>query len=140
MSGLIGYETTFIVSPETGEDIQKTFLEKVKTIISNHSGSVVAVEDWGKRKFAYPINGEVRGYYHHIAFAGDNKLVAELERNMRINESVLRFLTVKLDTDFNAAEYKRRPSTNLASERPVIGPGTEHRYAERNQFEGGEHS
>src|SRR4051812_25676267 len=81
---MIGYETTFIVSPEVADDAQKTFLEKVKGIISTHGGSVLVTEDWGKRKLAYPINKETRGCYHYLVYSGDNKVVAEIERNMRI--------------------------------------------------------
>ena len=129
-SSVIGYETTFIYSPEVADDAQKTFLDKIKGIIENHNGTVVQVEDWGRRKLAYPIKKETRGAYHYLVYSGDNNLVAEIERNMRINESILRFLTVRLERDFNPADYKKRPTVNAHSDRgaPVV----------ERSFEGGE--
>ncbi len=110
VQGLIGYEATFIFSPDVTEELEKNFVEKLKGIIGNHNGTLVLSESWGRKRLAYPIQKETRGLYQHMVFGGDNKLVAELERNMRINEKVMRFLTVKLSDDFNAAEYKRRPA------------------------------
>lgn len=111
---MIGYETTYILRPDVSEDGQRTFLEKLKGIIAAHGGQVVAVEDWGKRRLAYPIQKESRGYYTYILFTGNNALVAELERNMRINEAVLRFLSVKLADDFDPTKVKRKPTPNVA--------------------------
>ena len=117
---LVGYEMTFIMKAEVADDVLKAFTEKLKGIIELHKGTVLVTEDWGRRKLAYPINKETRGAYTHLVFSGDNKVVAELERNMRINESVMRFLSVKLDHDFNAAEYKHRPSQRPPVERPAF--------------------
>ena len=111
---MIGYETTYITRPDVSDESQKAFLEKVKGIITAHQGQVVAVEDWGRRRLAYPIQKETRGYYTYIMFSGNNALVAELERNLRINESVLRFLSVKLGNDFDPAKFKRKPTPNVA--------------------------
>lgn len=120
---MIGYETTYITRPDVSDEQQKTFLEKVKGIVQAHGGQVVAVEDWGKRRLAYPIQKETRGYYTYLMFTGNNSLVAELERNIRINEQVLRFLSVKLGDDFDPTKVKRKPSPNIApaveSVRPV---------------------
>lgn len=125
---MIGYETTYITRPDVTEDGLKTFLEKIKGIIAAHGGQVVAVEDWGKRRLAYPIQKESRGYYTYLLYTGNNTLVAELERNLRINEQVLRFLSVKLGHDFDPAKIKRKPSpnvvANVASVGPVIPAGT----------------
>jgi small subunit ribosomal protein S6 len=115
---MIGYETTYILRPDVTEENQKSFLEKIKGIIQAHQGQVIAVEDWGRRRLAYAIKKETRGYYTHIVYTGNNSLVAEIERNLRINEQALRFLTVKLANDFDPAKFKRRPSPNVA---PAIG-------------------
>lgn len=108
------YETTFILSPEVTDDQKNTFLEKIKTIIKSHDGNVLSVEDWGRRRLAYPIRKESKGLYTYIVFTGNNALVAEIERNYRINEQVMRFLTVKLMDDFDAAKTKLRPTPNVA--------------------------
>lgn len=117
---MIGYETTYILRADTSEDNQKSFLEKLKGIIAAHGGQVIAVEDWGKRRLAYAIEKETRGYYTYLLYTGNNTLVAELERNMRINEQVMRFLSVKLENDFDAATYKRKPTPNIAPNVPTV--------------------
>lgn len=117
---MIGYETTYILRPDVTEDGQKTFLEKLKGIIAAYGGQVVAVEDWGKRRLAYPIQKESRGYYTYILFTGNNALVAELERNMRINEQVIRFLSIKISDDYDPTKVKRKPTPNVAG--PAVGP------------------
>lgn len=113
---LNGYETTYIFSPEVADDLQQSFAEKLKGIVAQHSGAVVHTENWGRRRFAYPINKETRGSYYYMVYTGDSELVAEIERNMRINESILRFLTIGLGKDFKASEYKKK-SPNAAGEK-----------------------
>lgn len=117
---MIGYETTYILRPDVSESAGKTFLEKLKGIIAAHQGQVIAVEDWGKRRLAYPIQKETRGYYTYILYTGNNSLVAELERNLRINEQVIRFLSVHIGDDFDTATFKRKPTPNLASMPNVV--------------------
>lgn len=128
---MIGYETTYIVRPDVNETGNKTFLEKLKGIIAAHGGQVIAVEDWGRRRLAYPINKETRGYYTYLLYTGNNSLVAELERNLRINENVVRFLSVKLEDDFDPTKFKRKPSPNVAAAGPaVVAPAVVHQAAE----------
>ena len=120
---MIGYETTYILKPDAPESGQKAFLEKVKGIVQAHDGTVVAVEDWGKRRLAYPIKKETRGYYTYLLYTANNSAVAEIERNLRINEQVLRFLSVKLGDDFDAAQYRRKPTANVAVSPSVVPAG-----------------
>jgi small subunit ribosomal protein S6 len=110
------YETTFILRPDSTDDDQKNISEKVKTIIQNHEGQVMGQEDWGRRRFAYPINKENRGQYLYFYYRGNNSLVAELERNLRINEKVIRFLTVSIAKEFDEKIHKYKPSVNVAVE------------------------
>ena len=117
---MIAYETTYILRPDVSDAAAKTFLEKLKGIIVAHQGQVVAIEDWGKRRLAYPIQKETRGYYTYIFYTGNNALVAELERNLRINEQVIRFLSVHIGDDFDSAVFKRKPTANLASMPNVV--------------------
>lgn len=124
---MIGYETTYILRADVTDDAQKTFLEKLKGIIAAHGGSVISVEDWGKRRLAYAIEKETRGYYTYILYTGNNSLVAELERNLRINEAALRFLTVKLADDFDPAKMKRKSTPNVMTAAPVAAMSTEDR-------------
>jgi len=118
---MIGYETTFILRPDITDDAQKALIEKFKGIIQAHGGQTLTVEEWGKRKLAYAIQRETRGVYVYMLYTGNNSLVAELERNLRITEQVIRFLTVHLGKDFDPAKFKRRANPNAAPVGPVGG-------------------
>lgn len=117
---LIGYETTFVMKPDVSDDAIKAFVEKVKGIITTHNGTVMVTEDWGRRRLAYPINKETRGSYQYVVFAADNLAVAEIERNMRINESIMRFLTIGLGRDFSVENYKHRSPMMMTAKPPVL--------------------
>ena len=115
---LPGYETTFITRAELTDEALKTLQEKVSQVISTFQGSVVLSEDWGKKKLAYPIQKEMRGHYTYIVYTGKGDVVHELERNLRMHDHVLRFLTVNLEKEFDAAQFeKRRSDIHAASKR-----------------------
>lgn len=127
------YETTLIFRPDGAEDVSKTLLEKLKSIITAHNGETLTVETWGRRKMAYPIEKESKGYYVYLRYTGNNDLVAELERNLRLTETVMRFLTIRLEKDFNATT-ERKPTVNAngfpeeREERSFDRGGYERRY------------
>ena len=89
------YEHTLIVK----QDLQKRSLEEIKTkyqsIIEKNKGKVVKLEEWGLMNFGTPIKQNKRGYYLHFKFEGEGKIVEELEQKERIDDQLLRFMTVK---------------------------------------------
>ncbi len=91
------YETTYIIRPDVSDADADRIVDRVKKAIGEHSGKIVAVNNWGKRRLAYEINRNQKGIYVHWQYVGDNTCVAEVERHLRMLEPVLRFLTVKLD-------------------------------------------
>lgn len=95
------YETIYVVKPELPDDALSALNEKVAGIIEKNDGTMLLVDDWGKRKLAYPIQKNSKGHYVYINFAGPSNLIAELERNLRIEDNLLRFLTVKLSVDID---------------------------------------
>ena len=103
-----GYETTIITRAELSDEGLKALLERVKGIAGQFSGDVVLHEDWGKRKLAYPIQKESRGHYTYLVYSGKGEVVHEVERNLRIHEHVLRFLTVKLEKEFDGEVFKKQ--------------------------------
>jgi len=109
--GLIpGYETTFITRSELSDDALKTIQERLTQVVASFSGEVVLTEDWGKRKLAYPIQKESRGHYSYFVYSGKGDVVHEIERNLRLHDHVLRFLTVNLEQEFDSAEFKKKRS------------------------------
>ena len=114
---LPGYETTIITRVDMSDESLKTLTDRLFAIVKDFGGELVYQEDWGKRKFSYPMQKEVRGQYTHIVFTGSTGVVAELERNLRLNESTLRFMTVVLAKEFNKEEYMKQLGTGTPLKR-----------------------
>ena len=93
---LTEYETTLVVRPDVSGDNVEAMLDRVREVVRGQGGKLVAINHWGKRKLAYEIAKQTRGIYVHTHYLGPQHLVAELERNLRISDIVMRFLTVRL--------------------------------------------
>lgn len=91
------YESIFILRPSlTDEDVEKT-ITKMKGVIERSGGEVINIENWKKRKLAYLVEKEKKGIYIILQFKGGGKSVNELERNYRLEDAVIKFLTTRLD-------------------------------------------
>lgn len=90
------YELVAIISPEVAEENIPTAVEKVSRFITERGGSIAEVNQWGKRKLAYPIKDHTEGNYVLFRFKLDPETTAELEANLRISEEILRHLIVRL--------------------------------------------
>ncbi len=88
------YETVFILSTTQGEEAVQTNVQKFKTLIEKNA-VIDAVDEWGKRRFAYPIEKQTEGYYTLISFTSAPEFIAELDRIYKITDGVLRSLIVK---------------------------------------------
>jgi small subunit ribosomal protein S6 len=89
------YETTFIVQPEISDESCSEICGRLDSIVEKHGGRHVMLDDWGKRKLAFEIAKFQKGHYFVLYYLDDGKAVPEIERLLRLDESVLRFLTVK---------------------------------------------
>jgi small subunit ribosomal protein S6 len=89
------YETLFILKPTLTEEEITAQVAKITAILSNEGAEILAADDMGMRKLAYEIEKNPRGYYTVLLYKAEGTMLNELERNLRINEEVLRFLTVK---------------------------------------------
>jgi len=93
------YENLVIVKPTlTAEEIQSS-LKAIEEIITSNGGEIAATNAMGMRKLAYPIEKNERGYYQVIYYSAAPSAIAEIERRFRINEELLRFVTIKYDTN-----------------------------------------
>ncbi|RMD99854.1 MAG: 30S ribosomal protein S6 [Calditrichaeota bacterium] len=90
------YETTIVIDPQLKSVEIEEVIKKVTDFITNHGGEIVKVEEWGKRRLAYEINKKQYGYYVHIRFNASGQLVHLLEREYRLSEAILRYLTIKV--------------------------------------------
>jgi len=89
------YETIFILRPNVGEEEINKIIENTSKIILDDKGSIIELEKWGMKKLAYLIKKESLGYYVYCDYAGTPAAVAEIERKFRIDDSVLKYLTIK---------------------------------------------
>jgi small subunit ribosomal protein S6 len=101
------YESVMIVPADLPDDEITGLIDRYKSIITNHTGLVMKVEKWGKRKLAYEIKKHNRGFYMLIDFAGQSAAVADLERNLKIDDKILKFMTVKKDDKVILADLER---------------------------------
>ncbi|MBM4243552.1 MAG: 30S ribosomal protein S6 [Deltaproteobacteria bacterium] len=101
------YEALIAYHPEIGEAAIKDQIERVKQIIEGHGGEVTQVVEWGMRDLSYRIKKQRRAFYTVLVFKGDGATVAELERNLRIFEQVLRYMTTQIDPDRPPIELNR---------------------------------
>ncbi len=113
------YESMYIVSLANGEEAAKVTVNKFNDLISANA-EVIKIDEWGKRRFAYPIEDMNEGYYTVATFKCDGAFPAELQRLMNIDESVLRVMVIRLD-DAVAAKAAEAPAKEetVAEEAPV---------------------
>jgi small subunit ribosomal protein S6 len=93
------YETIVIVDPDLGEEERGTVFDKIRELIPQTGGLLVEFDEWGGRKLAYEIKKKQRGYYVCINYCGGGDLVSEMERQFRIDDRVMKYMTVLLDKE-----------------------------------------
>jgi len=91
------YETLFIVNPTMTEDDVKATVDKFTALIAEN-GTVGEIDEWGKRRLAYPIDDITEGYYVLVNFTAEPSFPAELERRYNIDESIMRGIVIRLET------------------------------------------
>ena len=93
------YETIVIIDPDLSEDDRASLFSRIKEIIPQKEGVLIKEDPWGTKKLAYEIKKKPRGYYVRYDYCGMGPLVDELERFFRIDDRVLKYLTVQLDSE-----------------------------------------
>lgn len=107
----------FIADPATSDENIGKLNDSIGKLVESEGGSVVRVDDIGRRKMAYQINKKKEGYYVLFEIEGSGQEIAELERRMRVNDTIIRFMTVRVDEDRKAAEKKRLKRENKSKKR-----------------------
>ena len=125
------YETIVIVDPKLSNEQRLPIFEKLKDLIVQQSGFLVIVDEWGDKRLAYEIKKRSHGYYVRLDFCGTGALVNEMERFFRIDERVLKYMTVLLDKDADVEKIKERMAEAEASkERMAEAEASKERMAE----------
>ena len=98
------YETIVIIDSDLSEEGRKPILERLDDLIPQYDGFLIKFDEWGVKKLAYEIKKKVRGFYLRMDYCGDGQLVDEIERFFRIDDRILKFMTIlqEEDTDLEA--------------------------------------
>jgi small subunit ribosomal protein S6 len=91
------YELTYIISPVLEDDEYEGIVDKFTNLIRDNGGEIDEVDEWGIRKFEYEMNGKSSGYYVNAYFTAPGELIEKLERGLRIDDQIMRYLTLKYD-------------------------------------------
>ena len=90
------YEHTFITRQDLSDSQAKKLVSKYEDIIKANSGKILKIEEWGLKNLSHKIKNNKKGFYFHIKFDGDGKTIEELEKMENIDETLIRYLTVKV--------------------------------------------
>ena len=111
------YEFTFVVQPEISDEGVQAISQRFEGILSSHGSEKLFYEDWGRRRLAYEIKNFQKGHYQVLHFLSDGKVVPELERSARLDDSILRFLTVLANDDVVDIEARRGEAVAFEEDR-----------------------
>lgn len=110
------YETVFISDPDIQDQTRTDLFDKVRNIIAKENGYLIDFDDWGSKKLSYEIKKKLRGHYVCVTYGGSGELVKELERNLRLSDDVMKFMTILLlehvtleQLEKEAEEAKNKP-------------------------------
>lgn len=93
------YETIFITHPDLSEEDLNQLLERIRTLMANLKAEIIRLDDWGQKKLSYEIRKNNRGRYFLMDYVAAPEVVREWERNLRLNDRILKFQTVKLSDE-----------------------------------------
>ena len=91
------YELTYIITPVLSDENTKDTVRRVNKFIEENGGEVLEVDEWGSKRLAYLINKKRNGYYVNMYFKAPGELIARLERALKIDDNILRYLTMRMD-------------------------------------------
>jgi small subunit ribosomal protein S6 len=103
------YETIYVLRSDVDTDSAEKLQSRVAEVVAREAGKLVKVEAWGRRKLAYPVGKQRKGVYVYVKYVGRGGLVAELERNLKLSDVVLKFQTVMLNPDVDLASVNVDP-------------------------------
>ena len=114
------YETIFILDPDLSDDQRDPVFERVGDLIRRHDGLLVTLDKWGPKKLAYEIKKKPRGYYVRLDFCGTGLLVDEVERFFRIDDRVLKYMTILMEKAVDIENIKEAiAQAEIADEQPA---------------------
>jgi small subunit ribosomal protein S6 len=113
------YETIFVVHPNLSEEEYKEVLKRFTTLMERAKGILVKVDEWGIQRLAHRVGKSDRGYYVLMNYCGEPGVTAELERDLKLDERVLNFQSVKLSDEADPEELIRKETEGQKKETPA---------------------
>ncbi len=107
------YESAVLINASLDDEQIQSQVSRIKDAIATNNGAIKEIEDWGRKRLAYPINKSKIGYYIFYRYEAQNTTIAKLERMFNLDEQILRYLTLKLDD--NALEYIEQKKSEAAN-------------------------
>jgi small subunit ribosomal protein S6 len=130
------YELVYIVQPDATPEKEKDLQSRIGDLVTGSGGITLLWDDWGKRKLAYEIKKFQKGHYVLVNFLGDGKVIPELERTLRLDAEILRYLTVKVADDVTDVPQRIAEAKKEEAERARKREERERLEAERAAREG----
>lgn len=93
------YECMYILNADMVDEPRKELIEKISGLVTTNGGEIEKVDEWGKRRLAYPIDFKNEGYYVLLTFSSNPELPKELQRNLRNYDQVMRYMVIKLEEE-----------------------------------------
>jgi small subunit ribosomal protein S6 len=116
------YEELFIIKPDAPEEEIDQIIEQMKGVITTPGGTIDKVDKWGKRRLAYRVDKHREGSYVFIQFTCAPETVKELERRLRVTDSVIKFLTVRIDETLKRLDKRRKHREKRAHRKATAAP------------------
>lgn len=118
------YELTYVISGVVQQNQVDDIVRKVNHLVESNDGDVLEVDEWGNQRLAYEIDRKRSGYYVNMYFKAPGSLIPRLERELQINDDVLRYLTLRMDAKMKR-HYERRKQREVEEERASAEEGTD---------------
>ncbi|MCL5030991.1 MAG: 30S ribosomal protein S6 [Bacteroidetes bacterium] len=116
------YESAVIINAALDDEQIESIISRIKETITNNGGEIREMENWGRKRLAYMVKKSKIGYYVIFRFSSPSNIIAKLERSYSLDEHILRYLTIKLDSD--AVEYLEKNKVILVSEEIETPPAS----------------
>lgn len=119
------YETIFILRPDVTNEQIAAVNAKIRTVVETGGGTLLKIDNWGRRKLAYEVQKQFKGVYLFWRFLGDPGLVEEVERNLRLTDTVIRYYSVKVADNVDVATRTTEVTDESFANASVPGPDEE---------------
>lgn len=130
------YETVFIIDPDASAEQRAAILERVNSEIEKYQGVLLQFDEWGLRKMAYPVKKKPRGYYVLCEYCGDKgELISEIERFFRIDDNVMKYMTVQTADDIDPEAAKAKIEARKNQPPPEVDAAEAETKADESEME-----